>query len=79
MTDITETLGKAMTKVQIAGGVEPIAIMCPRAAFAPVLNSTPAPYGLGIARGCHLTPQDDHGIMLCTPDTLERAVAGVFG
>jgi hypothetical protein len=74
--------------VEVKGGTRPVEdsaraaavdLLAYRAAFAPILSSTPEPYGLGIAWGSHLTPQDDHGIMLCTPDTLEQAVAGVFG
>jgi hypothetical protein len=49
-----------------------------RTAFAPILNNSEAPYGLGVAWGADLAPRGEHGIVLCTPDTLDQAVCDLL-
>ncbi|MEQ8832821.1 MAG: hypothetical protein RJQ01_09435 [Microcella sp.] len=46
-----------------------------RRAFGPALGPQGAPYGLGIAWGEQLEPSDQSEILLCSPDTVGRALA----
>jgi hypothetical protein len=46
-----------------------------RTAFAYALDRQTAPFGLGIAWGAELTPSQTNALMLCTPDTLNAALA----
>jgi hypothetical protein len=46
-----------------------------RMAFAPQLEDQSGSYGLGIAWGAGLEPTSGAGVSLCTPDTLDTALA----
>lgn len=46
-----------------------------RRAFDPMLRSQTAPYGIGVAWGSELTPDESSEVILCTPDTLPTALA----
>jgi hypothetical protein len=45
-----------------------------RRAFDPVLSAQPGPYGIGVAWGSDLAPDESSEVILCTPDTLPRAL-----
>jgi hypothetical protein len=46
-----------------------------RAAFAPTLGEQEGSYGLGVAYGAELLPNLGEEVVLCTPDTIELALA----
>jgi hypothetical protein len=46
-----------------------------RAAFALSLAKQAGPYGLGVAYGAELVPNLDEEVVLCSPDTIELALA----
>jgi hypothetical protein len=50
-----------------------------RMAFSPVLNTSDAPYGLGVAWGADFCAAPHGDMLLCTPDMLPAALAPMFG
>jgi hypothetical protein len=49
-----------------------------RRAYAPVLDAQDGPYGLAYAWGRGLEPNIDAELAICTPDTLDKALAAVL-
>jgi hypothetical protein len=49
-----------------------------RRAYAPVLDGQEGPYGLAYAWGSDLKPTSDAEVTVCTPDTLEDALAAIL-
>lgn len=50
-----------------------------RRAFAPALDDSEPPYGVGIAWGSELVPARDREVLLCTPEKIEEALTVFLG
>lgn len=75
---MVEIKGGTQRRVQDSARAAARDLLTYRRSFAATLAGQTEPYGLGYAWGLDLQPMPDGEILLCTPDTLEDALAALL-